>query len=185
MSLFIASILSDNIILTRFLGICPFLGTSNKEKNAIRMGIAVTLVLLICTVITYFVNKYILIPTDTTYLQTLTFILIIASLVQIMELFSKKFFKSFYKSLGIYLPLIATNCAVLGVILINTRSSYTLLESIVHSLGSSIGFVLILYIFSHVRECIKTRPVLKSFQGIPIALITAGIMALIFGRFIA
>jgi electron transport complex protein RnfA len=184
-TLFITSILSENIILNKFLGICPFLGTSKKENDAVGMGISVTFVIVISSIITYLINTYILIPTNTTYLQTLTFILVIASFVQITELVIKKYFKPLYKSLGIYLPLIATNCAVLGVILINIRSSYTLIESIVYALGSSIGFVLVLYIFSNVRSYMETRPILKSFKGVPIALITAGIMALIFGRFIS
>lgn len=181
-SVFTTALIAENVVLTKFLGICSFLGTSNKEKNAIGMGVSVTFVVLISTIITYFINKFILIPTNSTYLQTITFILVIACFVQITELVIKKYFKDLYKSLGIYLPLITTNCAVLGIILTNIKSDYNLLTAIVNSLGCSLGFVLVLYIFSLVREKIEKNDILKSLKGVPIALITAGIMALIFAR---
>lgn len=183
-SIFFTSLILENVILTKFLGICSFLGTSNKEKNAVGMGISVTFVVLISTVFTYFINKYILIPTDSTYLQTITFILVIACFVQITELIIKRYFKSLYKALGIYLPLITTNCAVFGIILLNVKMDYTLLQALVNSLGSCLGFVLVIYIFAGNREKIENNNILPSLKGTPIALITAGIMALIFARFI-
>ncbi len=183
-TIFITALITENIILTKFLGICSFLGTSNKEKNALGMGISVTFVVLISTILTYLINKFILVPTNSTYLQTITFILVIACFVQITELIVKKYFKDLYKSLGIYLPLITTNCAVFGIILTNIRMNYNLLEAIINALGSTLGFVIVLYIFSLLREKIENNDILKSFKGIPIALITAGIMALIFGRLV-
>ncbi len=183
-TIFITTLITENVILTKFLGICSFLGTSNKEKNALGMGISVTFVVLISTILTYLINKFILIPTNSAYLQTITFILVIACFVQITELIIKKYFKDLYKSLGIYLPLITTNCAVFGIILTNIRSNYNLIESISNALGSCLGFVLVLYIFTLLREKIENNDILKSFKGIPIALITAGIMALIFGRLV-
>ena len=181
-SIFTTALIAENVILTKFLGICSFLGTSNKEKNAIGMGISVTFVTLISTILTYLINKYILIPTNSTYLQTITFILVIACFVQITELIVKKYFVSLYKALGIYLPLITTNCAVFGIILTNIKMDYNLITAIVNSLGSSLGFILVIYIFSLLREKIENNDILKSFKGIPIALIIAGIMALIFAR---
>ena len=181
-SIFVTALITENIVLTKFLGICSFLGTSNKEKNAIGMGVSVTFVVLISTIITYLINKFILIPTSSTYLQTITFILVIACFVQITELVIKKYFKDLYKSLGIYLPLITTNCAVFGIILTNIKRDYNLITAIVNSLGSSLGFILVIYIFSLLREKIENNDILKSFKGIPISLIIAGIMALIFAR---
>lgn len=182
-SIFTVSILSGNIVLNKFLGICPFIGTTNKEKNAIGMGSAVTIVITLSSILTYLIYKYILIPTNTTYLRTMMFILIIASLVQIVEIILKKKFKTLYKELGIYLPLITTNCAVLGVCLLNINNDYNLIESIVFALGSSIGFTLVSYIFATIRERLEHAPIIKCFKGFPIALIVAGIMALIFARF--
>ncbi len=183
-SLFISSILVQNIVLTRFLGICPFVGVSNKEKSAIGMGAAVMFVVTISGIITYFINQLILIPTETTYLRTIVFVLVIASFVQLTEIIIKRFFPVLYELLGIYLPLITSNCAVLGIILINVFSNYNLIETIIYSIGSSVGFVLVIYIFSTIRERLEEAPIIKSFQGYPIALITAGIMALIFSRYI-
>lgn len=181
-SLFITSLITENVVLMKFLGICSFLGSSNKEKNALGMGLSVTFVVVISTILTYFINKYILIPTNSTYLQTITFILVIACFVQITELIIKRYFKDLYKSLGIYLPLITTNCAVFGIILTNIKQEYDLITSITYALGSSLGFVLVIYIFSLLREKIENNDILKSVKGIPIALITAGIMSLIFTR---
>ena len=181
-SIFLSALITENIVLTKFLGICSFLGTSNKEKNAVGMGVSVTFVVLISTIITYLINKFILIPTSSSYLQTITFILVIACFVQITELVIKKYFKDLYKSLGIYLPLITTNCAVFGIILTNIKMDYNLITAIVNSLGSCLGFILVIYIFSLLREKIENNDILKSFKGIPISLIIAGIMALIFAR---
>lgn len=184
-AIFLTALLTENVILTRYLGICSFLGTGNKEKNAIGMGISVTFVVLVSTILTYSINKYILIPTNSTYLQTITFILVIACFVQITELIVKKFFKDLYKSLGIYLPLITTNCAVFGIILLNIKMEYTLTQALINSLGSALGFMAVLYIFAGNREKLEKNDIIKSFKGIPIALITAGIIALIFSRFVA
>lgn len=182
-TIFFTSLIIENIVLNKFLGICSFLGTSNKEKNAIGMGISVTFVVLISTILTYLINKYVLIPTNSTYLETITFILVIAAFVQITEIIIKRYFKELYHALGIYLPLITTNCAVLGIVLLNTRMNYTLLESIVNALGASLGYAIVLYIFAGNREKIENNNILESLKGIPIALIMAGIMALIFSRF--
>ena len=176
-SIFITALISENIILTKFLGICSFLGTSNKEKNAIGMGLSTTFV-----IITYLINKYILIPTNSEYLQTITFILVIACFVQITEIIIKRYFKDLYKSLGIYLPLITTNCAVFGIILTNISMKYDLITSLVYSLASSLGYIIVIYTFSLMREKIENNDIIKSLKGIPIALIIAGIMAIIFGR---
>lgn len=183
-SVFIGALLTENVILTKFLGICSFLGTSNKEKNAVSMGICVTFVTVISTIITNLLYNYVLVPTNSTYLKTMTFILVIACFVQITELIMKKFFKSLYKSLGIYLPLITTNCAVFGIVLTSINMEYDLITSIIYSLGASLGFMGVLYIFSLIREKLDTRRVPSAFKGTAIALVTAGIMALIFARLI-
>lgn len=183
-SLFITSLLTENIVLTKFLGLCPFFGNSSKEKNAVSMGICVTLITIISSIITFFLNKYILIPTKTTYLKTLMFILVIASLVQILVLILKNKYKKVYKNLGIYLSLITTNCAVLGVVLLNVNNANSLIETIIYSLGSGLGFMIVIYVFSTIRERLDNSDVPESFKGIPIAFITAAIMSLIFTRFI-
>lgn len=182
-SIFITSILTGNIVLTKFLGICPFVGTSNREKNALGMGISVMSIVTISSILTYLIYYYILIPTDTTYLRTISFILVIASMVQITEMILKKYFDRLYKSLGLYLPLITTNCAVLGITLLNINSSYNFLQMLIFSIGSSLGFTLVIYVFSTIREKIETSDVPDSFKGYPIALITAAIMALLFSRY--
>jgi len=183
-SLFITSLLTENIVLTKFLGLCPFFGNSSKEKNAVSMGICVTLITTISSIITFFLNKYILIPTNTTYLKTLMFILVIASLVQILVLILKNKYKKVYKNLGIYLSLITTNCAVLGVVLLNVNNANSLIETIIYSLGSGLGFMIVIYVFSTIRERLDNSDVPESFKGIPIAFITAAIMSLIFTRLI-
>lgn len=183
LQIFITSILTENIILNKFLGICPFVGTSSKIKTASMMGLCVMMVITLSSIITYFLYHYLLLPTDTTYLQTILFILVIASLVQITELLLKKYNQKLYKALGIYLPLITTNCAVLGVTLLNITNNYTLIETVVFSVGSSLGFTLVIYIFSTIREYLDTRNVPKCFKGYPIALVTASIMALLFTRY--
>lgn len=181
-SLFITSILTENIVLTKFLGLCPFFGNSNKEKTAISMGICVTIITTLASIITYFIYNFVLVPTKTEYLSTLMSILIIASLVQLLILIVKNKHKKLYTSLGIYLSLITTNCAVMGVSLLGINNNYTLLETFVYSLGSSIGFMVVIYVFSTMRERLKNVP--KAFEGIPIAFIIAAIMALIFERYI-
>lgn len=182
-SIFTTSILTSNIVLTKFLGICPFVGTSNKEKNALGMGISVMVVVTISSILTFLAYNYILVPTDTTYLRTVLFILIIASMVQIVDIILKKYFLQLHNSLGLYLPLITTNCAVLGIALLNVNNGYNLSEVLAFSIGSSLGFTLIIYIFSTIREKIETSNVPNSFKGYPIALITAAIMALLFSRY--
>lgn len=183
-SLFITGLLTENVILSKFLGLCPFMGSSNKEKKALYMGLSVTIIVMISSIMTYLIYKYILIPTNTTYLRTIMFILIIAFMVQLVELVLKKFLPKVHKSLGIYLPLITTNCAVLGITLLNINNGFSFKEVIVYSLGSSLGFTLVIYIFASIRERLQTCNVPKYFKDVPIALITASIMALLFMRYI-
>lgn len=183
-NLFVMSFLTENIVLTKFLGICPFVGTSSKEKSAFGMGIAVTLVITLSSIITYFLYYYILVPTDTVYLKTLSFVLVVACMVQMLEMIMKKKNPKLYQNLGIYLPLITTNCAVLGVLLLNITNQYSFLETLTYSVGSSFGFTLVIYIFSTIRENLERRNVPKNFKGYPIALITASIMALLFSRYL-
>ena len=182
-NLFVTSLLTQNIVLNKFLGICPFMGTSKSEKNALHMGLSVTLVITISSIMTYLIYNFILVPTNTEYLKTIMFILVIASVVQILDIVLKKKFKNVHKTLGLYLPLITTNCAVLGVALLNITNQYNLLEVLVYSIGSSLGFTLVIYIFSTIRERLEQLPIPKSFKGTPIALITAFIMSLLFMRF--
>lgn len=183
-NLFVMSFLTENIVLTKFLGICPFVGTSSKEKSAFGMGIAVTLVITLSSIITYFLYYYILVPTDTVYLKTLSFVLVVACMVQMLEMIIKKKNPKLYQNLGIYLPLITTNCAVLGVLLLNITNQYSFFEMLTYSVGSSLGFTLVIYIFSTIRENLERRNVPKNFKGYPIALITASIMALLFSRYL-
>lgn len=183
-SLFITGLLTENIVLSKFLGICPFIGSSNKEKTAFYMGSSVTIVVTLSSIITYLIYHYILVPTNTTYLRTLMFILVIAFMVQLIEILLKKFLPKVHKSLGIYLPLITTNCAVLGITLLNINNNFTFLEMLVYSISSSLGFTLVIYIFASIRERLEVCNVPKYFIGIPIALITAFIMSLLFGRYI-
>lgn len=183
-SLFVTSLLSSNIILSKFLGICPFMGNSKNKKTALSMGVSVVFVIVTSSVITYLLYHYILVPTDTTYLKTVIFILVIASIVQIIELVIKETNKKLFKLLGIYLPLITTNCAVLGTVLLNITNDFNLLEVVVFSLGSSLGFLLVIYIFSTIRERLEVSNVPSKLKGVPIALITASIMALLFTRYV-
>lgn len=182
-NLFIASILTQNVVLSRFLGICPFVGTGNDKNNALGMGLAVMLVVTISSLITFSLFHLVLVPTDTEYLRTIIFILVIASTVQILDILMKNFFQPLHKSLGIYLPLITTNCAVLGIVLLNISNSFTLIETIVYSVGSSLGFTLVIYIFASMRERLNNKKIIPSLRGFPIALIIAGIMALLFTRY--
>lgn len=183
-NLFITSILTENIVLTKFLGICPFIGTSKKRKNAISMGLSVMLVITLSSIITYLLYHYLLVPTKTEYLKTILFVLVIASLVQLLEIILKRYMKPIYDMLGIYLPLITTNCAVLGIVLLNITNDYNFIEMIVYSISSSLGFTLVIYLFSSIREKIDNAPILKPLKGYPIALITAAIMALLFSRYV-
>ena len=172
--------LVENVVLYNAFGICPFLGVSKKTSNAVGMGLAVTFIIVIATNITWVLYNYILIPLEMIYLQTLVFILVIASLVQVIELFVKKVSPSLYNALGVYLPLITTNCAVLGCA--NAAVDYSFIEMNVFALFSGLGFLFVMWLFSGLREKIETAPVPKGFKGFPIALIAASAIALIFLR---
>lgn len=176
----ISSMLIDNVVLSRFYGICPFLGVSRKVKSSLGMGVAVVFVIVLATLICWPLYNYVLIPAGIGFMDTVAYILIIASLVQLVGLFIKKFSPSLYKSLGIYLPLITTNCAVLGVVQGNTDQGLTFLNSLANGLGTSVGFLLIIVVFSCIRVRLETSNVPKAFKGLPIALIVAAIMAIAF-----
>jgi electron transport complex protein RnfA len=181
-SIILTAILTENFVLCKFLGICPFLGVSKKVNQATGMGVAVTFVMMVATAATWPIYHYILAP-DYTYLQIIVFILVIASLVQFVEIILKKFIPSLHKSLGIYLPLITTNCAVLGVTLNNITAKYNFLESMVSTLGVGLGFLLAMVLFAGVRSRIENCPAPKCFKGIPITLVAASIVALAFFGF--
>lgn len=178
--LFIGAILVNNVVLTRFLGICPFLGVSKRVETSFGMGLAVTFVMTLASTISYLVYKYILVEFNITYLYTIAFILVIASLVQLVEMIIQKSSPSLYQALGVYLPLITTNCAVLGVAVINMQAEYTLIKSIVNGFGTAVGFTLAIVILAGIRERIDYNDVPKPFKGYPIVLITAGLMAIAF-----
>ncbi|MDD3392008.1 MAG: Rnf-Nqr domain containing protein [Bacilli bacterium] len=182
-SLFIASILTSNVVLTKFLGLCPFIGASNNKKDALKMGVSVTIVLIITSIITYLLYYYVLVLLDATYLVNLLFILVIAFVVQMLEMIFKKYFLNVYHVLDIYLPLITTNCAIMGLLLININSDYNLIEAIINSFGSGLGFTLVIIVFGSIREKMENSNIPNNFKGTPIALITAGIMALLFGSY--
>lgn len=181
--LIIVAIFVNNIIFSQFLGICPFLGVSKKVDTAIGMGVAVTFVLTIATIVTFLLQKGILDQFGLQYLQTITFILVIAALVQMVEIILKKVSPALYQALGVFLPLITTNCAILGVAILVIQKDYTLLQSVVFAIATSLGFALALIIFSGVREQLSLTKVPKVMEGIPIALITAGIIAMAFMGF--
>lgn len=178
----LGAILTNNFIFAQFLGICPFLGVSKKSDTAIGMGLAVTFVMGLASAFTYGVN-IILVKLGLEYMQTVAFILVIAGLVQFIEMFLKKSIPTLYTALGIYLPLITTNCAVLGVALLNVQNGYGFIESVVYGLTGGLGFLLAIYLFSTVRERVQFADYPKAFEGFPIALITAGLMALAFMGF--
>ncbi|MBO5578191.1 MAG: RnfABCDGE type electron transport complex subunit A [Bacilli bacterium] len=176
----LSSMLIDNVVLSRFYGICPFLGVSKKVKSSLGMGIAVVFVIVLATLICWPLYNYVLVPAGIPYLDTVAYILVIASLVQLVGLFIKKYSPSLYKSLGIYLPLITTNCAVLGVAQSNTDQGLTFVASLANALGTSIGFLMIIVVFSCIRVRLESANVPKAFKGLPIALITAALMAIAF-----
>ena len=176
----ISSVFVNNFVLSRFLGICPFLGVSKKIETALGMGMAVTFVMTLASAFSYMVYNWILVPTQKEYLYTIAFILVIASLVQFVEMVIQKVSPSLYSALGVYLPLITTNCAVLGVAVINMQSKYTLLESVVSGFSAAIGFTMGIVLFAGIRERTQHNKILKAFEGFPIALITAGLMAIAF-----
>jgi electron transport complex protein RnfA len=179
-SLFIGAALVNNYVLSKFLGICPFLGVSKKVDTSLGMGVAVTFVMTLASVITYLVQVAILENFDLQYLQTIAFILVIAALVQFVEMFLKKSSPSLYEALGVYLPLITTNCAVLGLAIINIQEGYNLIETIVNSLGAAVGFTVAIVLFAGIRERLETADVPEALKGFPIALITAGLMSIAF-----
>nr|WP_326212256.1 electron transport complex subunit RsxA [uncultured Oscillibacter sp.] len=179
----LAAILANNFIFSQFLGICPFLGVSKKVDTAVGMGFAVTFVMGLASAITWAVNNFILVPLDLMYMQTVAFILVIASLVQFIEMFLQKSMPSLYTALGVYLPLITTNCAVLGVALLNIQESYNFIESVVYGITGGIGFLVAIVLFASIRERLVFAEYPKSFEGFPIALVTAGLMALAFMGF--
>jgi electron transport complex protein RnfA len=183
-SIALGAILIQNFIFSQFLGICPFMGVSKKMDTALGMGIAVTFVMGIASVFCWLVNTYLLVPLGLGYMQTVAYILVIASLVQFVEMFLKKSIPSLYQALGIYLPLITTNCAVLGVVLLNTQNNYNFLESVVYGVTGGLGFLVAIVLFASVRERLDlTGDAPKSFEGFPIALVSAGLLALAFMGF--
>lgn len=183
-SIALGAILIQNFIFSQFMGICPFMGVSKKMDTALGMGIAVTFVMGIASVFCWLVNRYLLVPLHLEYMQTVAYILVIAALVQFVEMFLKKSIPSLYQALGIYLPLITTNCAVLGVVLLNTQNSYGFLASVVYGITGGIGFLVAIVLFASVRERLDlTADCPKSFEGFPIALISAGLLAMAFMGF--
>lgn len=179
----ISSVLVNNFVMSQFLGVCPFLGVSKKIETALGMGMAVTFVMTIASFITYFIQNYLLIPLDLVYMQTIAFILVIAVLVQIVEIALKKISNGLYQSLGVYLPLITTNCAVLGVAIRNTDQQYNLIQSITNGFGAAVGFTLAIVIFASIRERLVLSNMPKWMEGFSGALITAGLMSIAFSGF--
>ena len=179
----LSAILANNFIFSQFLGICPFLGVSKKVDTAVGMGIAVTFVMGLASAITWAVQRFVLDPFDLGYMQTVAFILVIASLVQFIEMFLQKAMPALYTALGVYLPLITTNCAVLGVAILNINSNYNFIESVVYGITGGLGFLLAIVLFASIRERLVFADYPKAFEGFPIALVTAGLMALAFMGF--
>ena len=180
----VSAILVDNFVLSTFMGICPFLGVSKKLDSAVGMGLAVTFVMIMASAVTYPIYRYLLLQFDLTYLNTLVFILVIAAFVQLVEIVLKKFIPALHKSLGVYLPLITTNCAVLGVTLLNVDNNYNFLESIVNAAGAGLGFLLAMVLFSGVRQRMEGCDIPESFKGMPITLAAASMVSLSFGGFV-
>lgn len=178
-SILLAGILTNNMVLSKFLGICPFLGVSKKVNTAVSMSIAVILVMVIATAVTWPIYTYILYP-NFTYLQTVVFILVIAAIVQLIEIFLKKFIKPIYNALGVYLPLITTNCAVLGITMLNITDELNFIESIFNALGAGLGFLLAMLLFSGVRTKLETADIPEFLKGLPITLVAASLVALSF-----
>ena len=178
-SILLASILTNNMVLSKFLGICPFLGVSKKSDTAFSMSIAVTLVMVIATAVTWPIYNYILYP-NYTYLETIVFILVIAAIVQLIEIVLKKYIKPIYNALGIYLPLITTNCAVLGITMLNVTNELNFIQSLFNALGAGLGFMLAMLLFSGVRERLETSNVPEFLKGLPITLVAAAIVSLSF-----
>jgi electron transport complex protein RnfA len=181
--IFITAVFVNNVILAQFLGICPFLGVSKKISTAAGMGAAVTFVLTLATLVTYLVQKYILDAYGLAYLQTIAFILIIAALVQMVEIILKKVSPSLYQALGVFLPLITTNCCILGVAILVIQKDYDLLQGIIYAMSTAIGFALAMIVFAGLREQLSMVKLPKAMDGMPIALVTAGLLAMAFMGF--
>ncbi len=179
----ISSSLVSNVVLSQFLGLCPFLGVSKKTDTAAGMGTAVIFVITLASAVAGVIYKYVLEPFNLTYLQTIVFILVIAALVQFVEMFLKKFMKSLYQALGVYLPLITTNCAVLGVALTNVQKEYGILAGVVNGFATALGFTVAIIILAGIRERMEYNDIPESFKGMPIVLLTAGLMAIAFCGF--
>ena len=181
--IFISAVFVNNIVLSQFLGICPFLGVSKRIETALGMSGAVAFVMTLATIITYIIQKFILQPNDLAFLQTITFILIIAALVQMVELILKKVSPSLYQALGVFLPLITTNCAILGVAILVIQKDMNMLESVVFAISTAIGFGLALVLFAGIREQLSMTKLPKGMEGTPISLLTAGLLAMAFMGF--
>lgn len=179
----LAAILVNNFILSQFLGICPFMGVSKKVDTALGMGMAVIFVMGVASAVNYPINKYLLEANDLVFMQTVTYILVIASLVQFVEMFLQKAMPALYEALGVYLPLITTNCAVMGAVLQNTQKGYSFIQSVVYGVTGGVGFLLAIVLFASVRERLEFAECPKSFEGFPLALVTAGLLALAFMGF--
>ena len=181
--IFVAAVFVNNVVFSQFLGICPFLGVSKKIDTALRMGAAVTFVLALSTMCTFLLQRFILEPLDMVYMQTITFILVIAALVQMVEIILKKVSPALYQALGVFLPLITTNCCVLGVAILVIQKEFNLLESVVYAVSIALGFTLALAVLAGIREQLARTQLPPSMKGIPIALISAGILAMAFMGF--
>ena len=179
----ISSSLVSNVVLSQFLGLCPFLGVSKKVETAAGMGGAVIFVITLSSIVTGCIYEYILKPFDLAYLQTIVFILVIAALVQFVEMFLKRYMDGLYQALGVYLPLITTNCAVLGIVIINVQKEYDFVESVVNAVGTAVGFTIAIIILAGIREKMEYNNISPAFKGMPIVLITAGLMAIAFSGF--
>ena len=179
----ISAIFVNNVILAQFLGICPFMGVSSKISTAAGMGGAVTFVMTIATIITYLIMTYILKPLEIDFLQTITYILVIASLVQMVEIVLKKASPALYQALGVFLPLITTNCAILGVAILVIQKNFNLMQSVVYAVGTAVGFAVAMVIFAGIREQLEFSAIPKAMKGVPISLITAGLLAMAFMGF--
>lgn len=183
LAILLSSILVNNYVLSRFLGLCPFLGVSKRVETALGMGMAVTFVMALASLITWLVQYLILVPLGIEYMQTIAFILVIASLVQLVEMVLQKTSPALYQSLGVYLPLITTNCAVLGVAIINITEEYNLLETVVNGVGAALGFTLAIVLFAGIRERLRYNNLPRSMEGFPIALLAASLMSIAFMGF--
>ena len=183
LGILLSAILTENFILVKFYGICPFMGVSKKVDTALGMGMAVTFVMALASAATWAVNEFLLLPLNLAYMQTVAFILVIASIVQVVEMFLKKMIPALYKALGVFLPLITTNCAVLGVVLVNVQEGYDFLQSVVNGACGGLGFTLAIILFASIRERVDRTNCPACFKGFPIALISAGLIALSFMGF--